>query len=343
MPIPLIDNFNINSELPIDNRIIASSSTERNAISYKYDGLKVFQLDNRITYTWNKTSSSWDTLDSNTLGQGIANYVSKWDSTGLGLTNSSIMSYPKSFNELSEKVGIGGTPSEAFQINGNYTIAAVGTTSMPFVVHKGVNTVIGENWYWDISLLQDKSFDLGFASSTITFKNGGLEFKGRTAGSAATMKTGVTINVDSSISFNGTTSVPSYTDGTIYYNSATSSSRFKVKESNKWRSISRVYDVYTSLISQSGTSAPTETSLESTIGSGTWSYVGVGIYNLTITNGFVGTVPNISGFVGPYTSTGVFFGVKINDSTYQIRTLFSSGGTQSNSLLSTTMIEIRVY
>jgi hypothetical protein len=54
-------------------------------------------------------------------------------------------------------------------------------------------------------------------------------------------------------------------------------------------------------------------------------------------------VPKINGFVGPYTSTGVFFGVKINDSTYQIRTLFSVGTTQSNDLLSTTMIEIRVY
>ena len=339
MPIPLIDNFNINSELPIDNRIIASSSTERNAISYKYDGLKVFQLDNRITYTWNKTSSSWDTLDSNTLGQGIANYISKWDSTGLGLTSSSIMSYPKIFNEVNQKVGIGGTPSEALQINGNYTDATIGTSSMPFVVHKGVNTVIGENWYYDMSLLQDKAFDLSFASSTITFKNGGVEFKGRTAGSVATMKGGVTVNVDSSITINGTTSIPLGSDGTIYNDT----SRLKVKESGEWRTISRVYEVYSSLISQSATSAPTETLLESTIGSGTWSYVGVGIYNLTITNGFVGTVPKINGFVGPYTSTGVFFGVKINDSTYQIRTLFSVGATQSDNLLSTTMIEIRVY
>ncbi len=358
MAIPLIDNFKINSELPIDDRTIATSSTERDAIKFKYDGLKVFQLNNRITYQWNKskyqstgiTSSSWDTVNDTLVGQGTFNYLSKWDSTGLGLTNSSVLSYPRSFNEDNEKVCIGGTPSEAFQVNGNYSLSALGTSSMPFVIHKGISTIIGENWYYDIGLSQDKVFNTHFASSTLSFKNGGFEFRGRTAGSGSTMRTHMTINSDSSTNFNsyvsitGTTSDPNTAnDGSISYNSEPNTNRLKVKEVGLWRTISRVYDVYTCYLSQLGTSAPSETILESTILTGTWSYVSTGIYNLTISNGFVGEAPRINGFCGPYTSASVFFGEKISDSVYQIRTLFSAGTTASNNVLDSTLIEIRIY
>ena len=164
MPINIIDGFKINTEVPIDSRIVATNSNHRNSIEYKYDGLKVTQLDDRVTYVWNKskflltgvTSTSWDTNDNKTTGQGTPNYLSKWDSTGLGLTDSSIVSMPIQFNEVSQKIGIGGIPYEAFQVNGNYSVETLGTSSMPFVIHKGVNTIIGENWYWDISLGQIK-------------------------------------------------------------------------------------------------------------------------------------------------------------------------------------------
>lgn len=168
MSIPLIDNFNINTELPIDSRMVASNSTVRDAISYKYDGMKVFLLDDRKTYIWNKNNSSWD-----------------------------------------------------------------------------------EEW-----------------------KN---------------------------------------------------------------------YKSYTTLLSQSGTSAPTEIKLESNIGSGTWSYSSVGTFRLTVTNGFDGVVPQISGFCGPYTSTSVYYGSKIDNSNYEIRTLSALGSGLTNSVLLNTPIEIKVW
>jgi hypothetical protein len=41
------------------------------------------------------------------------------------------------------------------------------------------------------------------------------------------------------------------------------------------------YDVYTALLTQTGTSAPTATVLENTIGSITWGYIGAGNYSIT--------------------------------------------------------------
>jgi hypothetical protein len=68
MPISLVTNFYINTEQPIDSRIIASSSSIREAISYKYDGLSVFQTDTRQSWIWNSNSATWSY---NVAGNGI--------------------------------------------------------------------------------------------------------------------------------------------------------------------------------------------------------------------------------------------------------------------------------
>jgi hypothetical protein len=343
MPISISDNFKLNSNLPIDERIVASNSSDRNNIEYKYDGLQVFQLDNRVTYTWNASASTWTDSESNVTGIGTVNYVPKW--TALGLTDSSIISSPLAFNEQVQKVGIGSAPLEAFQVDGNYTTAALGTSSMPFVIHKGVNTILGENWYYNLSLGADQVFNNNFASSYISFKNGGFEFRGRTAGSVNTMNQLMVVNGDKSVNFYNYITMPGMTgltaspEGSFYYDG----SRFRVRENGYNRTISRLYDVYTISLSQSSTSAPTQKLLESTIGLGTWSYGSTGVYNLTVTNGFVGTSPRINGFCGPFSSRSVFFGEKINNNTYQIRTLDSAAGTHSNNLLTDKFLEIRIY
>lgn len=68
MPVSLVTNFDINTEQPIDSRIIASSSSIREAISYKYDGLSVFQTDTRQSWIWNGNSATWSYNDT---GNGI--------------------------------------------------------------------------------------------------------------------------------------------------------------------------------------------------------------------------------------------------------------------------------
>ena len=55
--ISICTNFDVNQNIPIDSRLVASNSTVRNNIVYKYDGLKVYQLDNQQSYIWD--GSSW--------------------------------------------------------------------------------------------------------------------------------------------------------------------------------------------------------------------------------------------------------------------------------------------
>ncbi len=62
---PLLNNFALNLATPLDNRIIATNSTQRNSIVYLYDGLKVFQLDTRTSYVYNLSSATWSIDSSN--------------------------------------------------------------------------------------------------------------------------------------------------------------------------------------------------------------------------------------------------------------------------------------
>lgn len=349
MPVNIIDGFKINTSLPIDDKITASNSTIRNAITYKYNGLIVIQLDNRVEYIWNEskylltgiTSSSWDIVTSVT-GEGVYNEAAKWMSSGIGLTNTSIISSPKYYGEVNQKVGIGGSPNESFQVNSsyltfsNYYSPGFGTCSPPFVIHKSEHTIIGENWYYDIMAANDKVFDPNFSSGTIEFTDG-FKFMGRTPSNSATMSDIFDISNNLHIKFNEIGFTPDVINGSIYYDSTID--KINVGENSVWRTISG-FDVYSILLSQSGNLAPTEILLETTIGTGTWSYQSTGVYNLVIDNGFISAV-DIGGFCGPYTSSSVFFGEKINSSLYQIRTFVSEGTTASNNKLNNTFIEIK--
>jgi hypothetical protein len=193
MPISTIDNFNINAKLAIDSRMVASNSTVRDAISYKYDGLKVFQLDTRYTYVWNQTnfnttgitSSSWD-IDSGggSVGAGTPNRVPMWNGTGNGLSDTSIFAVSVTGDEQYQKIGIGSASifdvKGAFQIYGNYTTTYLGgTPSNPFVIDKGAaRTTLGDNWYYSSG---DKTFRSNYGSSVMELNNGSIIFKGRTA------------------------------------------------------------------------------------------------------------------------------------------------------------------
>jgi hypothetical protein len=193
MPISTIDNFNINAKLAIDSRMVASNSTVRDAISYKYDGLKVFQLDTRYTYVWNQTnfnttgitSSSWD-IDSGggSVGAGTPNRVPMWNGTGNGLSDTSIFAVSVTGDEQYQKIGIGSASifdvKGAFQIYGNYKTSYLGgTPSNPFVIDKGAaRTTLGDNWYYSSG---DKTFRSNYGSSVMELNNGSIIFKGRTA------------------------------------------------------------------------------------------------------------------------------------------------------------------
>lgn len=106
----------------------------------------------------------------------------------------------------------------------------------------------------------------------------------------------------------------------------------------------RPYKVYTALISQSGTSAPTVTVLENTLsGSIVWAFDSTGQFTGTLASAFTTNktiaFTNNSGHISA-DSVDI---KTIYDSVNVIRLKTYSGGTIGNSLMSNASIEIRVY
>jgi len=82
MAIQIIDGFQVNIASPIDNRIVASGSTARNAIPYKYHGLRVFDISNNIPYVWN--GSSWVSENaSGIVGSGTSTFFPLFTSSNV--------------------------------------------------------------------------------------------------------------------------------------------------------------------------------------------------------------------------------------------------------------------
>lgn len=110
---------------------------------------------------------------------------------------------------------------------------------------------------------------------------------------------------------------------------------------------SRPYKVYTALLTQSGTSAPTATVLENTLG-GTvvWTRSGVGSYVATLTGAFVLNKTSFSATVNgtpipPSTSSVNIYGNRATVDTIAVSTVTNTGFADGT--ISPAYIEIRVY
>lgn len=112
------------------------------------------------------------------------------------------------------------------------------------------------------------------------------------------------------------------------------------------------YLVYTALLTQSGTDAPTATVLENTLsGTVVWSRDSAGNYSATLAGAFpaAGTIPRYSGGSGRWDLIDPMFGGDaryINYGRDTDNTVLVSSQTQAGSsddLLNNTIIEIRVY
>jgi hypothetical protein len=174
MPINIADQFKVNVSLPIDSRIVASGSTARGAIQFKYDGLRVFDTSDRITYIWNAITSTFSVADIN--GSGQINYMTRWSSS-TGLTSSGIY-YTVGSSINKGNVGINtSSPQAVLQINSDTG------ASQPFVIHKGVSTLLAYNFH---SNSGDSYFDVGVGSGAIRFSDSGnIDFLIRSANTAA--------------------------------------------------------------------------------------------------------------------------------------------------------------
>lgn len=176
MAINIIDGFYLGSSTPIDSRFVVDNSTDRTAIVYKYDGLKVFQRDNRTTYIWNSTTSLWEIEGSGSLsGNGTLNYVSRWTS-GSTLGTSSL------YSSGNGKVGINDTnPLSNLQIKEN-SLSAPLSLNVRYLSGSNDSAVIGYNWYYTTS---DQSFTSSKKSAYIEMTSqDGFLLKTRNSGSS---------------------------------------------------------------------------------------------------------------------------------------------------------------
>ena len=169
MAINIIDGFYLGSATPIDSRFVVANTTERTAIEYKYDGLKVFQRDNRTTYIWNSSTSIWEVEGSGALsGTGTSNYVPRWTSGSSLGTSSIYSSYPN--------IGLNNTtPLSLFDIKD-----PSGSESLALNVRKisgsQDSVVIGYNWYYDSadarvnSLKPSTKIEFGSTQTILSFQ-----------------------------------------------------------------------------------------------------------------------------------------------------------------------------
>ena len=141
--------------------------------------------------------------------------------------------------------------------------------------------------------------------------------------------------------FTGTPAAPTATAGTNTTQIATTA--FVLANSS-----ARPYRVYTALISQEGTSAPTATVLENTLG-GTvvWSRSNVGVYVGTLENGFSSTLSKVRIFISggePFLNTTGFYNALPNHiNSVQVNTKNTSGSLADSLMSAGATIEIRVY
>jgi len=113
MSIVVIDGFKVNAQAPVDSRIVASGLAGRNSITYKYEGLRVWDTSDNIPYVW--VSGAWQSENaSNVSGSGTINYLSKF-------TSANVMGSSQIFDNGSF-VGVNTTTQTAgirFEVNGD--------------------------------------------------------------------------------------------------------------------------------------------------------------------------------------------------------------------------------
>lgn len=105
---------------------------------------------------------------------------------------------------------------------------------------------------------------------------------------------------------------------------------------------SRPYKVYSALLSQFSTDAPTVIVLENTIGNVVWSRASAGLYNATLSGAF----PDNSTFIPNHQANDVDFNVssiRYDDNTCSVITSNPTSGFGIDGVLELYPIEIRVY
>lgn len=174
MSIQIITGFSLNSVEPIDTRIVASGSVGRDAITYKYQGLRVFDLSDNKPYVY--IGATWSEEGNANQVSGLSGSVARFTS------NNSVGS--SNIYQLGSNVGINSTNPLASVQFGPTT-----SSSLPFVIHKGGglagtiyvdSTVLAHNWYYTGA---ESYFNSLVGSSKLIFGSfGDMNFQNKAGG-----------------------------------------------------------------------------------------------------------------------------------------------------------------
>lgn len=179
MAISIQDNFDLGSSLPIDSRFVKSGRAAMDSISFKYDGLQVFDTSARRTFVWNVTGSTWSAAD--VTGIGDIDTLSKWSSVS-GLTSSAFLITNVSGNRKS-KVGL--NVNTTGDIKGTFQINPPSGNSQPIIISHVSDSIsfIGYNYHYTSS---DQYINQSAGSAAIKFRdNGETWFYNRTENTTA--------------------------------------------------------------------------------------------------------------------------------------------------------------
>jgi len=112
----IIDGFQLNASRPIDDRIVTAGTASRDAIVWKYNGLRVYDTDAKQPYVWNGTAWVSENSTSVTIfGNTTAGYIPKFNTSTSQLTNSLIQ---ETANGIKILAGSGTQPNVKLDVTG---------------------------------------------------------------------------------------------------------------------------------------------------------------------------------------------------------------------------------
>lgn len=136
----IIDGFQVNVAKPIDDRIVTTGAASRNAMTYKYKGLRIYDIVDMQPYVWNGTAWTSENASVVTItGTTTVGYIPKFGASSQ-ITNSIIQ---ETANGIKILAGSGSQPPYKLDVTGvlkatSFEGSAIGLYNIPAANISGV-------------------------------------------------------------------------------------------------------------------------------------------------------------------------------------------------------------